>query len=401
MTPSRVVSVHFGESLVGRVVHYQNGTLFEYDPAFREELSPFTLPLREFRFFRESDHTGRLPGMLFDCLPDAYGTKVLLRELASRNLPEPGPLEKLCYVGQSGIGALTFTPERGREDQDPEPLDLVTMAEKARAVLDDGKLVPGHSLLNVSSVGGAQPKALLYREGDRFYEQSAPGRLPVLVKFSPRFQPAAPAIEHAYLVMAADAGIRVAASSIHAGHLVVERFDRDVSGRRLHYLSYMGLTEGRYRGGPEPDYLYLLADTFRLTRDHRERLEMFRRALFNLLAGNQDDHTKNHGFLRVGGEWKLSPAFDLTHVDLGETASRAMAVCGRSRQINRSWVDKLARESEINPVEMETAEKAVLAALEKWPQIAKEVGVPTGPGSVIGVNIRRNLEAWDRDRILG
>jgi serine/threonine-protein kinase HipA len=396
-----VVTVHYGESLVGRVVHYQNGTLFEYDPAFREELSPFTLPLREFRFFRESDHTGRLPGMLFDCLPDAYGTKVLLRELASRNLPEPGPLEKLCYVGQSGIGALTFAPERGREDRNSEPVDLAILATKARAVLDDGKLVPGHSLLNISSVGGAQPKALLYREGDRFFEQSAPDRLPVLVKFSPRFQPAVTAIEHAYLTLAKAVGIRAAVSSLHAGHLVVERFDRDPSGKRLHYLSYMGLTEGRYRGGPEPDYLYLLADTFRLTRDHRERLEMFRRALFNLLTGNHDDHAKNHGFLRVGGEWKLAPAFDLTHVDLGETASRAMAVCGRNRQINRSWVDKLARESEISPAETEAAETAVLGALEKWPQISQEVGVPPGPGNIVGATIRRNLEAWVKNHILG
>ena len=355
------IEVWYEDAAIALVTRYENGTLFEYEPEFMArgtELSPFQLPVARGRFFRNNPDFNLLPGMLSDALPDYYGTTLMERYFRQHNWPAPGPLEKLAYVGGHGIGALSFRPAIGREEEVLKKINLAAAAAEQPGpdyrdpVMTETKRVTG-------TAGGAQPKALvtLNTVTGEFYPGAAlmQGCEPLLVKFQTEPGDETPLLEHALAQTAKRCGIDAVDSRLIPSapgkqgpglwHFAARRFD--IQGRRrLHYLSFAGATEGHYGPGTvSPDYTHLLTAAGRLARDIGARKELLRRAIFNVAVANIDDHIRNHGFLFDGKEWQLAPAFDLTHSAISERTERAMPVAGVVRNVTHGDFERLAAQS--------------------------------------------------------
>ena len=311
----------------------------EFDRDFvarNHDLSPLNLPLARYgtgvHLFRPGDSpfAGGLPGLIADSLPDAWGERMLKQES-----PEVRTvMGKLAAIGQRGPGAITFEPEfgsgRDRESietnlnalaRDAETIGTVPVAlstEKVNAALAHGG----------SSLGGAFPKtsAHLPFTGESIKRRSIlvggpppPGHQPAILKFARSTDEAEGAVEFAFWLMARNAGIRVPpACLVHdceRRHFASARFDRmlhaDGTWGRRHVHTLSGLLHKRASDGMI-DY----EEFMRLTRSLcgvQEAAECFRRAVFNLLATNRDDHGRNHAFLydETKRTWELAPAYDL------------------------------------------------------------------------------------------
>jgi serine/threonine-protein kinase HipA len=155
-------------------------------------------------------------------------------------------------------------------------------------------------------------------------------------------------------------------------HFAVKRFDRD-GAERLHHHTLGGLL---HAGGGDLDYQTLLRATRRLTKDEREVWRAYRRAVFNVLAGNRDDHAKNHGFIYRNRVWTLGPAYDLTFASAQWMPERGMAVCGERRSAGVEHLKKLATSESLDPKEAARVIDDVRSALSKWRTFASESGVP-------------------------
>jgi serine/threonine-protein kinase HipA len=311
----------------------------ELEPAFLaggHDLSPLNLPVTSFatglRLFRPGDSpfAGGLPGLIADSLPDAWGERMLRHEMPNlQSLPG-----KLAAIGLRGPGAITFEPVLGAgADQRPTTVDLAALAHdadrlRATPVPLDAEQVNAALAKGGSTLGGAYPKASVHlRWEGEFMEReeilvggaSPLGYSPCILKFSRSSDEAEGAVEFAFWLMARDAGIRLPrACLVHDGerrHFAVERFDRyrrtDATIGRRHVHSLSGMMHRRPADGAI-DYEDFMRLTRRLAGAH-EAMECFRRAVFNLLATNRDDHGRNHLFLydETARTWTLAPAFDL------------------------------------------------------------------------------------------
>jgi serine/threonine-protein kinase HipA len=311
----------------------------ELDRAFLasgHDLSPLNLPLDSFamgpRLFQPGDtpFAGGLPGLIADSLPDAWGERMLRHEM-----PEVQTLlGKLAAIGRRGPGAITFEPVLGAGgEHNPTAIDLAALARDADRLR--GTPVPlTREHVNAalakggSTLGGAYPKASVHLrlDGDSIERHEIlvggdppVGFSPCILKFARSSDEAEGAVEFAFWLMAKNAGIRLPrACLVYDGerrHFAVERFDRyrrtdDSLGRR-HVHSLSGMMHRKAADGAI-DY----EDFMRLSRrlgGAQEALECFRRAVFNLLATNRDDHGRNHMFLyeENARTWTLAPAFDL------------------------------------------------------------------------------------------
>jgi len=304
----------------------------------------FVFPTSE---YNEVTYKG-LPPMLADSLPDAFGNSLIDAELRGRGLMRDvwsiTPLDRLAYIGSRSMGALTFRPA----DERPAHytcIDLKTLVEEARAAVRGNLRTESHrsyaptELLQVgTSAGGARPKAVVAwnRETDELragnIEIDEPGFEQWLLKFDGVDKGAIsmsdPAgftrIERAYCLMAAEAGLDVPESALLTengrAHFMIRRFDRTAAGERLHQQSLCGVAGLDFNLLPQPGtgignrYEDYFGTIERLgLADDAALQEAFRRMVFNVLAANNDDHTKNFGFLMDrAGQWSLAPAYDLT-----------------------------------------------------------------------------------------
>lgn len=401
---SPIVRVRCNGSLVGSVAFHQGASLWEYDPDFLESgwnLSPYHLPLQPGTVWKREPLFDCLPGLLFDCLPDSFGTKVMERYFLRKGLGAPTPIQKLAYVGDRGIGALAFEPDY-KDVVLHEDISLARLDEATRLVDGDGSVKVEEILRVTTLAGGAQRKALVAydRTAGKFYPGvPEPGQEGLMVKFQSSPDDPEPMIEDALCHLAGACGIRVEKTETLpvAGprgvsrHLAAHRFDLHPGGGRYHYHSFCGLMEGDYFGKRNPDYLDLLRVAGRLTGDYREKLEMFRRCLFNVVVGNADDHQKNHGFLFDGKAWKLSPAFDLTHRELLAVSDRGMSVAGKAANIGREDLERLAEGADIAARDAAAAREQVAEGLKAWPRIAGACGVPEEALKRIQGYIRKQL----------
>lgn len=312
----------------------------EFDREFLasgHELSPFMLPNALFgrgpRIFRPGDtpFVGGLPGLIADCLPDAWGQRLLLQEAPSIRTP----IGKLAVIGARGPGAITFSPTLGPElGGEAASVVLAKMARAADALRSAPVKLTG-SRINAllaqggSSLGGAQPKASVHLRIDAEIMDRGevlvggsppPGFSSCILKLARHDDEAEGAVEFAFWLMAREAGIRVPrACLVHDGerrHFAVERFDRfqtsDGRTGRRHVHTLSGLLHRAPADGAI-DYDAFIRVSRRLG-GIPEAAECFRRAVFNLLATNRDDHGRNNAF-QYNAEartWALAPAFDLT-----------------------------------------------------------------------------------------
>jgi serine/threonine-protein kinase HipA len=372
---------------VGRLALKDRELLFEYDAAFltsRLELSPFRLPLRPGVVIGDPTKFDGLMGVFDDSLPDGWG-RLLIDRAAARQGISPRmltPLDRLAVVGRQGMGALVYEPEL--TPTVPETITLREIEEDARLVLEDADEVALDRLIAIGgSPQGARPKALiqLADDGRTIHSGTAPrsGCTYWMVKFRSREDAAhAGTLEHAYTRMAAAAGIDVPRTRMlgrtprHPGYFAVERFDRSAT-RRFHLHTLAGLLHAPL-GASVLSYSDLLQVTRALTRDESAVAEMFRRACFNVLAHNRDDHARNFAFLMDEmGRWRPSPAFDLTYSD-GPGGEHTLLVANEGARPTRDHLLAVARENEVRRAADIVDE--VSAAVQKFARFAEEAGLP-------------------------
>lgn len=338
--------------LLGTLADDGMALLFEYSPealAQNLELSPLHLKLRAQAYGDFPAHQMRLPGLIADALPDGWGLLLMDRLFRQRGIAA-GPLDRLAFMADRALGALTFEPPAEAE-LPAEDWPLLDLAQESQRVL------VGHetrALLELLATGGspqgARPKALV--RYDRSTQQistlpNADGE-PWLVKFQARGEhKESCAIENLYAHIARQCGIDVPETayfdlSPKYAAFGIARFDREEAVRvPIHSLA--GLVHADFRV-PAIDYTTFLRATRMLTRDEREVQKAFARAVFNVICHNRDDHAKNFAY-RLGRDrrWRLAPAYDLTFSD-GPAGQHQTDVCGAAQNISRAQLLQLAEQ---------------------------------------------------------
>jgi serine/threonine-protein kinase HipA len=385
------VGINFGKGVqaVGRLAARDHKIYFEYDSSFIKsgiEISPLRLPLQSGVQSFDYDLFEGLPGVFNDSLPDGWGRLLFDRFARTQGIlpADITPLDRLAHVGSHALGALVFEPDHS-EDDTQNDISLDSLATQAQEVLDgtSDDVLAELIALNGSSAG-ARPKALIGVNDKRDHiihgvHDLPAGYAPWMVKF-PNSQDGldAGAIEYVYALMAKEAGISM--PDVHlfpaqrgAGYFAIKRFDRD-GDERYHMHTACGLLHSDFRT-PSLDYEDLVALTGMMTRDVREVEKLYQLAVFNVLAHNRDDHSKNFSYLMDSqGGWKLSPAYDLTFSS-GPRGEQSTMVMGEGRNPNTSHLLKLADEAKIKKDRAAEIIDATKSSLSKWPTLAKQYGV--------------------------
>ena len=324
---------------------------FEYDPGFLRsgvEVAPLMMPLSRdvFRFPDLSIQSFHgLPGMLADVLPDKYGNDLINAWLATQGRrPEDfNAVERLCYTGTRGMGALEFLPATGPGAPASTPVDidaLVTLASdilthrnNLSASFGGDKADAMREIIRVgTSAGGARAKAVIAwnpkTDAVRSGQVSAPEGFEYwLLKFdgvknNKDHDLADPegygTIEYAYSLMAKAAGIEMMPCRLleenGRRHFMTHRFDRTENGGKIHMQSLAAIAHFDFNrpGSYSYEQAFDVMRRLQLPADQVE--EQFRRMTFNIVSRNQDDHVKNIAFLMdQAGSWRLSPAYDVTY----------------------------------------------------------------------------------------
>jgi serine/threonine-protein kinase HipA len=371
--------------LTGRLLLKNRQIFFEYDADFIKkglELSPFKLPLKT-GVIESNDRTFEgLFGVFNDSLPDGWGRLLLDRKLMNVGL-NPGtlsPLDRLCFVGTSGMGTLSYEPENSSA-MSHITNDLDEIDSEIQATLDENDDYVEDLLILGGSSAGARPKVLLNIDGVDW-----------LIKFRSHLDPKdISAIEYAYHLMAIDAGLVVPEAKLFPsrkgmGFFGVKRFDRN-GDSRIHMHTIAGLLHADHRE-PSLDYESIMKATLYLTKDIRQCEIQFRNTVFNVLSHNRDDHSKNFSFLMdETGNWTVSPAYDLTFSS-GPAGEHSTMIMGEGRNPTKNHLLKLAGTVGIKQDKALEIIDQVLAATQKWDAFAGEVGVSTIQTKNIGEALR-------------
>jgi len=354
---------------LGQLADDGRDLLFEYSKeALREglELSPLRLPLRSEAYGDFPSHLLRLPGLVADSLPDGWGLLLMDRYFRRLGLEPDGrsPLDRLAFLGERALGALTFEPAETVELTQTETT-LLQLAQEITAVLagkDDEVLK--HLLMVGGSPHGTRPKALVGYNAAQGTIRTVADRehRPYLIKFPAENEhKEVCAIEHAYCETARACGIDVPQTQyfdLGRSHAAfgTARFDVDADMRvPVHTLA--GALHADFRV-PVVDYISLLRATRAFTGDEREVVKAYERAVFNALFNNRDDHSKNFAFrLDRDRRWRLAPAYDLTF-NVGPGGEHQMDICGEARRITRAHLLELAAKGGIKS-------RAATAGLER------------------------------------
>lgn len=384
---------------------------FEYDPAFERlglDLSPIMMPMnphRPYQFTAISKETFMgLPGLLADALPDAYGKALLDRWLATTGRTFANPVERLCYQGKRSMGALEFEPAQDTYLEKDTKIELDSLVEVAREALSQKAALSTNlskdrkeALLNIikvgTSAGGQRAKAVIAFNEEtqdiRSGQIDAPeGYEHWLLKLDgvtnqelgdPMFYGL---IEYAYYLMAKDAGIDMMPCRILSengrSHFMTKRFDRIGSREKLHMQTLCGIAHFDYKMLRAYSYEQVFQVMRQMRLPYSQAEEMFRRMVFNVVARNQDDHTKNISFLMdKSGKWQLSPAYDISWSYNPEgkwTSQHQMSINNKWTDITKD--DLLAVASAMNIKKpREIIEKAIDVA-SRWPDYATPLGIP-------------------------
>jgi serine/threonine-protein kinase HipA len=325
-----------------------------------------------------------LHGFLADSLPDAWGRLLMKRRLekVGVRLETLTAVDRLALVGSGGRGALVYQPAT-TPGEDVGTIDLDALAEQSQALLlgENTDLIDTLAKLGGAS-GGARPKVSIgiAADGTLNPNAAADGHHEWIVKFRATVDPIdIGPVEEAYARMARAAGIDMAPSCLlparnGPGYFATRRFDRPSPGRRLHMVSLAGALEA-LPDVPSIDYDGLLRATAAITRHAGDVEQAFRRMVFNVLAHNRDDHTRQHSYLMgADGDWRLAPAYDLTFSN-GPGGEHYLAVEGEGRTPTRAQVMTLGRRHGLSDRTIAEIIDVVRGALADWRAIAEELGV--------------------------
>jgi serine/threonine-protein kinase HipA len=387
---------------------------FEYDPAFAAsgiEVSPLTMPLsrRLYSFPSLNPETFHgLPGLLADSLPDRFGNALIDTWLArSGRSPESfNAVERLCYTGSRGIGALEYAPAIRLGASASSPVEVRKLVELASEVLthrsnlqgwlhEGGSKTALREILRVgTSAGGARAKAVIAwnpetKEVRSGQVKAGSGFEYWLMKFDgvsgnrdkeledPKGYGA---IEYAYHRMAVDAGITMNPCRLFEEngrrHFMSKRFDRLEGGSKLHMQSLCGMAHYDFNQAGAYGYEQALQVIRRLGLPMVAIEEQFRRMVFNIVARNQDDHVKNIAFLMdKSGNWSLSPAFDMTYSyqpDGKWTSSHQMTMNGKRSGFTLEDFRACAKNASMKRGRAETIIAEVRNVVARWRDYADE-----------------------------
>ncbi len=392
---------------------------FEYAPAWRKrgiELAPLTMPLAQaayvFPLLPEATYQ-RLPALLADSLPDRFGSALIDAYLAQEGVTSSQitALDRLAYMSTRGMGALEFKPARGPRKLKATAVEVSTLVEGARSALAgrfDGDAHTKAAIVKLiqvgTSAGGARAKAVI--AWNPITKEIRSGQLPAddgfesyLLKFDGVGKDAALGtganygrIEYAYHLMARAAGITMSDCALleeHGrAHFMTKRYDR-VGGEKVHAQTLCAMAHLDFHQIATHDYAQYFNVIKQLKLGNDALAEAFRRMAFNVLAGNNDDHTKNFSFLLAnGGSWQLSPAYDVTHAYNREnqwTRQHLLSVNGKFSEISLTDLQIVGNRFMV-PGYSDII-RDVTAAVSRWSEFALQAGVPAAEVLEIGTLI--------------
>jgi serine/threonine-protein kinase HipA len=329
---------------------------FEYDPGFRKlnlDLSPLKMPVAsnkkvftfpELRRIKnsETDTFKGLPGLLADVLPDKYGNQLINAWLAQQGRPENSlnPIELLCFIGKRGMGALEFEPALIAQNKNTFSVEMDSLVATAQKMLSQKMAFSTNfqkeeekALIEIvkigTSAGGARPKAVIAFNESTGEVKSGQTQAPKgfehwLIKLDgvSDIQLGASQgfgrVEMAYYKMAVACGIEMMPSRLleenGRAHFMTKRFDREGGETKHHIQTFCALKHYDFNLINSFSYEQLFQTMRELRLNYPDTEQMFRRMVFNVVARNCDDHTKNFAFrLKKGGNWELAPAYDVCH----------------------------------------------------------------------------------------
>jgi serine/threonine-protein kinase HipA len=393
-------------------------SVFEYDPAFIQkglDISPIHMSLddtrrgdRRFSFPALNKETFfGLPGLLADALPDKFGNNIIDAWLARRGRDSAGfnPIERLCYAGKRSMGALEFSPSIIEKYDTSVPVEISELVALTQTIMRERKTLAvtlgdleqekSDAIMDIlrvgTSAGGARPKAVIAmdKEGNVLSGQAkAPkGYDYWILKFDgvTDLELGAPRgygrIEYAYHLMARAAGITMAESRLleenNRAHFMTQRFDR-VDGKKIHMQSLCGIAHYDFNQAGAYSYEQVFAVMRKLRLSKADAAEQYRRMVFNIIARNLDDHTKNIAFLMdADGKWNLSPAYDViySHNPAGKwTSQHQLSVNGKRDKFTHD--DLIAVGESISLTKSAQIIDEVVEAVRRWPEFAKQAEVP-------------------------
>ena len=393
---------------------------FEYDPSFVQsgiELAPLMMPLsrRVYSFPSLAQQTFHgLPGLLADSLPDKFGNALINAWLSAqgRSPDSFNAVERLCYTGMRGMGALEYAPAIGPRARKASQIQIDRLVGLASEILshrnnlnvslglkDDDQALK--EILRVgTSAGGARAKAVIawnpvtseVRSGQ---VKADPGFEYWLLKFDGvsgnkdkelEDPQGYGAIEYAYYLMATAAGVSMSNCRMleenGRQHFMTQRFDRLSAGEKIHMQSLGALAHFDYNLAGAYSYEQALMVIRQLGLPMAASEEMFRRMVFNVIARNQDDHVKNIAFLmNKNGSWALAPAFDVTYSYQPSgawTSSHQMTINGKRDNFDREDFRACAKTASMKRGRAESIIEEVRNVVKNWPDYAEKAGVAEG-----------------------
>ncbi len=407
--------------------------VFQYDPDFIGsgiQVSPLVMPLQEFPFefpaLAKNTYKG-LPGLLADSLPDRFGNAIINTWLASqgRTAASFNPVERLCYIGTRGMGALEFEPTIFGQSTKDKKLELGQLVELVNKILDHRAGLQGiltgvddqkvlEDILRVgTSAGGARAKAILawnpesheFRSGQLSLE---PGFEHWLLKFdgisNNRDKEIADPlgygkIEYAYYKIALNIGIIMMDSRVHheggRSHFMTKRFDRTENGGKTHMQTLGAIAHYDYNRAGSYSYEQAIHVIKRLGLSRKDIEQQVLRTIFNIVGRNQDDHVKNIAFLMDRkGNWSLSPAYDLIYSwnPTGDwTNQHQMSVNNKRDNFLRGDLISLAITAGVKKAIAEEMIDFVISEFKKWDEIASSVGIKSENIDKIRNSLRLNI----------
>ena len=422
------VKVIWGE-LVGLASISPSGAIsFEYDSDFKKlnwELAPlklpthlaktiFTFPSLHKNGNTELDTFKGLPGLLADSLPDKYGSQLINNWLANqgRSPDSMNPIEMLSFIGNRGMGALEFEPSILNQNANPTSIEIEKLVKVSHELIhkSEASIIRSTSidekqfeqLIEIStSVGGARPKALIAYNEKTGEMKSGIANAPHgfdqwLIKLDSVSDIQLGAsigygrVEMAYYNMAVSCGIEIMPSRLleesGRAHFMTKRFDRDGSDTKHHIQTLCALTHFDFNRVTSYSYEQVFSIMKDLNISNHDIEQMFRRMVFNVMARNCDDHTKNFSFrLKKDGAWELAPAYDLCHAYRpGSEWVSHHALSINNKRIEITKEDLLAVGRLINIENAVEIIEGILRVVAKWKEYAEEVKVD--PKLVVSIN---------------
>lgn len=411
------VFINIWDKRVG-AIHWNQGSGFadfEFDPGFLQfqlDVAPMKMSLETARrrIFSFPELAGSttfkgLPGLLADVLPDRYGNALINAWLAriGRSSDSMNPVEMLCFTGKRGMGALEFEPVVPESANQATKLEINSLVDVAQQVLSGRQLFHTElshdeqkalsDILKIgTSAGGARPKAVIAFNPETGEVLSGQAHAPEgfsqwLLKFDgvddSQFGTTSGygRVEMAYHLMAVDCGIEMMECRLieenSRAHFMTRRFDRLPGNEKLHVQTFCALMHYDFNDIYSYSYEQLFQTMRMLRLTYPEAEQMYRRMVFNVMAQNCDDHTKNFAFMmNKSGEWKLAPAYDVCHAyrpGSSWVSQHALSVNGKRLGITRD--DLLEVGKRMNVKKATTIVRQISETVAKWNYYAEQTKV--------------------------